>query len=107
MQWSEAWTDSCDVFTHEDGTAIHPQTPSRTFDRRVARASVPRISFHSLRHTHATLMLKSGVHPKIAQERLGQASTGITLDVYSHVQVGLQEVAAARVSDVPRTTCAG
>jgi integrase len=97
MKWGEAWTDTGDVFTREDGTALHPQTLSRTFDRRVVRAKLPRISFHGLRHTHATLLLRSGVHPKIATERLGHASTGITLDLYTHVQVGMQEDAAARV----------
>ena len=50
--------------------------------------------FHDLRHTHATLMLKQGVHPKIVSERLGHASVNITLDTYSHVLPGLQEAAA-------------
>jgi len=47
-----------------------------------------------LSHTHATIMLKAGVHPKIVSERLGHATVGITLDTYSHVLPGLQEVAA-------------
>jgi len=49
-----------------------------------------------LRHTHATLMLKAGVHPKIVSERLGHASIAITLDTYSHVLPGLQEAAAEK-----------
>ena len=49
---------------------------------------------HDARHTHASLMLKQGVHPKIVQERLGHASIQITLDTYSHVAPGLQEAAA-------------
>ena len=52
------------------------------------------IRFHDARHTHASLMLKRGVHPKIVQERLGHASIQITLDTYSHVAPGLQEAAA-------------
>ena len=51
---------------------------------------------HDLRHTHATLMLKAGVHPKIVSERLGHASIGITLDTYSHVLPGLQEEAVEK-----------
>ena len=54
------------------------------------------IRFHDLRHTHATLMLKAGVHPKIVQERLGHSSVAFTMDVYSHVVPGLQENAAQR-----------
>src|SRR5207237_5980379 len=74
MQWGEAWTDTGAVFTQEDGTAVHPTTLSQTFDRRVARTKLPRIRFHDLRHTHATLLLSAGVHPKVVQERLGHSS---------------------------------
>jgi integrase len=47
-------------------------------------------------------MLKSGVHPKIASERLGHSKVGITLDLYSHVLPGMQSEAAARIDDVMR-----
>lgn len=53
------------------------------------------IRLHDARHTHASLILKQGVHPKIVQERLGHATIAITLDTYSHVSPGLQEAAAA------------
>jgi|TARA_B100000315_G_scaffold151675_1_gene140466 hypothetical protein len=51
-------------------------------------------------HTHASLMLKQGVHPKIVQERLGHSTIAITLDTYSHVTPGLQEAAANRFDDI-------
>jgi len=54
------------------------------------------VRLHDLRHTHATLMLKEGVHPKVVSERLGHASVVITLDTYSHVLPGLQEEAALK-----------
>jgi len=57
-------------------------------------------SFHDLRHTHATLLLKGGVHPKIISERLGHANIGITLDTYSYVLWGLRERMVARSSDL-------
>lgn len=50
-------------------------------------------TFHSLRHTHATILLSSGVHPKIVQERLGHAKISTTLDIYSHVVPGMQKAA--------------
>jgi len=60
------------------------------------------VRFHDLRHSHATHLLASGVHPKIAQERLGHATVAVTLDLYSHVLPGMQEEAAARVDDALR-----
>ena len=54
------------------------------------------MGLHDLRHTHATLMLKAGVHPKVVSERLGHANIGITLDIYSHVMPGMQEAAAEK-----------
>ena len=50
-----------------------------------------KLRFHDLRHTHATLMLKSGIHPKIVSERLGHATVAFTLDTYTHVVPGIQE----------------
>jgi hypothetical protein len=49
---------------------------------------LPHIRFHDLRHTHASLLLKAGVHPKVVSERLGHCSVSFTLDVYSHVMPG-------------------
>ena len=65
--------------------------------RFLAKAKLPRLRFHDLRHSHATHMLVSGVHPKIASERLGHATVGLTLDTYSHVIPGMQEDAVARI----------
>jgi integrase len=55
--------------------------------------------FHDLRHTHATAMLASGVHPKIAQERLGHSTIAITMDLYSHVLPNMQADAVARMDE--------
>jgi len=57
---------------------------------------------HDLRHTHATLMLKAGVHPKVVSERLGHANIAITLDTYSHVLPGQQEAAAEKFDNIFR-----
>ncbi|MUG46414.1 tyrosine-type recombinase/integrase [Paenibacillus woosongensis] len=51
----------------------------------------PKIRFQDLRHTHATLLLKGGIHPKIVQERLSHSSITVTIDTYSHVLPNLQE----------------
>ena len=51
-------------------------------------------------HTHASLMLQTGVHPKVVSERLGHASIAITMDTYSHVLPGLQEEGAELFSEL-------
>ncbi|RWO32206.1 MAG: integrase [Mesorhizobium sp.] len=65
--------------------------------RVLGKTALPRIRFHDLRHTHATQMLSAGVHPKVASERLGHSTIGITLDLYSHVMPGMQADAAEQV----------
>jgi integrase len=59
---------------------------------------LPKIRLHDLRHTHATLPLRAGVHPRVVQERLGHANVSITLDTYSPVDLDMQAIAAARVA---------
>lgn len=98
LAWGQAWTDSGAAFTREDGSQLHPDFLSNVFDRLVGATGLPRVTIHGLRHTHATLALKAGIHPKVVQERLGHASIRITLDLYSHVSPGMQEEAAAKVA---------
>ena len=82
------------VFCQWDGKPLIPHTVSQAWRRLTRRLGIHDIHFHSLRHTHATLLLKQGVHPKIVQERLGHSSISITLDTYSHVSPGMQRKAA-------------
>jgi len=67
----------------------------RAFVGIVVAAGLPRLRFHDLQRTAATLMLRAGVHPKVISERLGHATVSITLDTYSHVLPDLQSQAAA------------
>jgi integrase len=81
-----------------DGEPLQPQSLTHQFTRLIARIKdFPRIRFHDLRHSHATQLLLAGVHPKVAQERLGHASITTTLDLYSHVTDTMQSDAAARL----------
>ncbi len=90
--------DETHIVAQEDGTPLQPNSLTHEFVRLLAKAkALPKIRFHDLRHTHATHLLTNGVHPKIAQERLGHSSVGITLDLYSHILPGMQEDAAAKV----------
>jgi integrase len=90
------------VYTREDGQPVQPRSLTHAWQKMIAQTSLPRIRFHDLRHAHATHLLSSGVHPKVASERLGHSKVGITLDLYSHVLPGMQADAAARVDDALR-----
>jgi integrase len=92
--------DASLVFAHPDGSAIHPDYFSQCFDRHLAKSSLPRIRLHDLRHTHATILLKAGVHVKVVSERLGHANVAFTMTVYQHVIPGMQADAARTFSDV-------
>ena len=88
------------VFVKADGSWLHPDIFSQVFDRTVAKIDVPPISLHDLRHTHATLLLKSGVQVKVVSERLGHASVAFTMNVYQHVLPGMQAEAADTFSQL-------
>ena len=96
--WQEGWTDTGYVFTRKDGRAAHPEVGERAASvQAVRKAKLPAIRLHDLRHTHATLALQAGVHPKVVSERLGHATVSITLDTYSHAIPAMQEEAAGRL----------
>ena len=86
------------MFTKENGGPSHPETVTRYFRQAVKRSMLPTIRLHDLRHTHATLALQAGIHPKVVSERLGHATISITLDTYSHAIPAMQEEAAALIA---------
>ncbi|HEY5378692.1 MAG TPA: tyrosine-type recombinase/integrase [Pseudolabrys sp.] len=92
-------TDDSFVAAQADGSPLQPRSLTHEWARLIAKTTLPRIRFHDLRHAHATHLLASGVHPKVASERLGHSKVGITLDLYSHVLPGMQADAAAKVDD--------
>lgn len=80
--------------------AISPSTVTKRFGKLAEEAGLPRIRLHDLRHTHATLTLQAGVHPKIVSERLGHSTVSLTLDVYSHAVPHMQRDAAHEIARV-------
>jgi len=91
------------VFCQDEGRPLLPGTVSHAWIKLTQRAGLKNIRLHDARHSHASLMLKQGVHPKIVQERLGHASIQITLDTYSHVAPGLQQAAANKFDELLTT----
>lgn len=81
-----------------DGEPMLPRSLTHEFAKVAGTVDgVPRVKFHNLRHSHATQLLAAGVHPKVAQERLGHATIGITMDLYSHASETMQADAAQRL----------
>jgi integrase len=93
-----AWIDSGCVFTREDGRANDGDVVSQRFERLGKRAKVPRIRFHDLRHTHATILLASGTPAHVVSRRLGHSTESFTLTQYAHVLPGQQRDAADRMA---------
>jgi len=86
-----------------DGGVLKPDSLSAEF--RVAIREIPDIPvirFHDLRHSHATQLLKLGIHPKIAQERLGHSTITTTIDLYSHVVETMQTDAVSKLDSAYR-----
>jgi integrase len=88
------------VFAGTGGGLINPSNlRQRSFKPLLEHAGLPRITFHDLRHTCASLLFQRNVHPKFVQELLGHASVAITLDTYSHMLPGMGGEAADAMSD--------
>ena len=88
------------ICARADGTPWKPDGFTASFKGFVSRRGMKTLRFHDLRHTHASLLLKGNIHPKIVSERLGHATIGITLDTYSHLMPGMQEEAARSIDSV-------
>jgi integrase len=96
LHLGEAWSDHGFVFTRGDGEPVHGTwLLDGDFRPLLARAGLPRIRFHDLCHTAATLLLLANVPAKVVSELLGHSNVGITLGKYSHVLPTMQRDAAA------------
>ena len=82
------------VFAQPDGSPPNPHRITDAFIRAVKRLDVPRIRFHDLRHTHATILLQHNVNPKVVSERLGHSNAAVTMNIYQHVMPAMQAAAA-------------
>lgn len=93
----DQYVDEGLVLAGFNGKPLDPDWVSKSFARAVKCAGFRGVRFHDLRHSHASLLMAGGVHPKVVQERLGHSQISITMDTYSHVLPGLQEEAAAAI----------
>jgi len=97
VKLGEHYKDHDLVCCNADGTPANPVWFSRKFAKFLSKHGLKKIRFHDLRHSNATLMLKNGIPAKVASQRLGHSSIGITLDLYSHVMNEMQQDAVDKI----------
>jgi integrase len=86
------------TFCQPNGRPIDPRNFTRFFERLLRQANLPHIRFHDGRRSFATLMLELGESPKMVQTMLGHSKIATTLDIDSHVSLGVEKRAAARLN---------
>ena len=87
------------VFSQPDGSPLLPNTVTHAFGKIARRAGLHGVTLHSLRHSHASIMLQEGVSSRTVADRLGHPTVVITLDTYSHLTPGVKEDAAMRFEE--------
>ena len=97
-------TENSPVFIRTTGEPLLPDSTTHAFKKLVISIGIDDVWFHDLRHTHATVVLIQGVHPKVVQERLGHAKISTTLDLYSHVMPSMQRDAVERFETALETS---
>jgi integrase len=94
---NENYEDNNLVICTVNGTSVYVDNLTRAFRNTYKKMKLEKdITLHSLRHTHATLLLQQNVHMKVVSERLGHASIKMTMDTYSHLLPSIQETAAEK-----------
>jgi len=94
----EKWQERNLVFTDRSGNFLDPDRVLRQFQSLLDQAGLPRLRFHDLRHSAATILLTMGVHPKVVQELLGHSTIAMTMDTYSHLLPSMQRDAVDKMN---------
>lgn len=100
IKCGDRWKNSKQLFTTEDGAPLHPDAVSKRFSKFLAKAELPHIKLHALRHTNATLMIANGTDIKTVSKRLGHASITTTGNIYAHAIKSADERAAEALDDI-------
>lgn len=93
------WQDHDLVFAQVTGQPIDRHADWQAWKTLLRKAEVREVRLHDGRHTAATLLLSSGVHPRVVMELLGHSQMRTTTDTYSHVMPALAREAAERMGD--------
>ena len=95
-QMGNNWKGSNRIFISKYGDYMHPDTCDKILSKLIKKYNLPHITFHELRHTSTSLLIQKGINPKAVSQRLGHASTDVTMEIYTHVhEISKQESAIA------------
>ena len=86
----ESWNDDVYIIRPLDGTFSDPNSLTHDLRKAEVALDLPRVSFHDLRHTHATLLLEAGISRKTVGDRLGHSSIHVTADIYAYTTDAMQ-----------------
>jgi integrase len=86
------------MFTSPIGTPVDPRNVFREFRKLLARAGLPPVRLHDLRHTAASLLLAQNVPARGVMEILGHSQIALTMNTYSHVAPEVSREAADRMA---------
>jgi integrase len=84
----ESWQENGLLFPSQVGTPLEDRNVLRRFQNMCEASGLPKLRLYDLRHTHASLLIHEGVHPKKISERLGHSSIKLTMDTYGHLFEG-------------------
>jgi len=84
IEMGEKWIGTDRIFTSINGEHMHPDTPNKLLQKFLKKYDLPKITFHELRHTCASILNSHGIDPKTISEQLGHANIDITLNIYTH-----------------------
>ncbi len=96
------WQETNYVFTSTIGTPLDPRNAAEEYTKILSTAGLPRVRFHDLRHTAASLLVAQGVHPRVVMELLGHSQIAVTMNTYSHVVPALKREAADQIDAILR-----
>ncbi|CAN5296302.1 hypothetical protein BH24CHL7_BH24CHL7_04500 [soil metagenome] len=94
------WQDRDLICTTPRGTALDTRNVTGALQAALERAGLPRVTFHSLRHACATLLIEQGEELAVVSRLLGHANLSTTADVYAHLTRGMQQRAADRMDTI-------
>ena len=98
--YGDSWHATDRIVTSRDGKEVFPDTLTRWFSKFIEKNDLPKTSLHSLRHTHATLLIACGIPLKTVSARLGHASPTTTSNIYLHAIQSLNAAAAEAINDI-------
>ena len=100
LKLGDKWQNTNRLFVQWDGSPMHPDTITKWFRQFLEDKNLPHITFHGLRHTHATLLIAQGLDVRTVSNRLGHAQTSTTLNIYAHAFAKMDREASDKLDNL-------